>query len=275
MSERHRDRRDVAIVIGCGDIGSAIASVLHGAGYAVVLSDHVDPPWSRRGMAFTNAWYIGNAELEGEAACFCASVRTISTLLAQRLIAATTWSWAGIAEALAPSLIVDARMQADRSQTVLLGSSSVTVGVGAGFLPGVQVDLVVDADDDERPEVEERLIVRADRPGRFMTSHRIGAPVRAGEVIGHLGAQPLFAPADGVLRGLSARGARIHAGAQVIEVDPRGDPVSCFGLGQQQRRVATNVVDALVRPATRRSGLVTSASPEVNEPPLTFTAGSD
>lgn len=266
MSERRRDRREVAIVIGCADIGSAIAHALHGAGFAVVLTDHVDPPWSRRGMAFTNAWYIGNAELEGEAACFCASVRTISTLLAQRLIAATTWSWAGITEALAPALIVDARMQAALSPAVLVGSASVTVGVGAGFLPGVQVDLVVDVDENELPHVDERLIARADRPGWFMTSHRIGARVRAGEVVGHLGAQPLVAPADGVLRGLSARGARIHAGAQVIEVDPRGDAASCFGLGQRQRRIASNVIDALAAPVTRRSGLVTGGVTRIVEP---------
>jgi hypothetical protein len=255
------DHREVAIVVGCGDIGSAIAHALHTAGFAVVLTDQVDPPWSRRGMSFTNAWYIGNAELEGAVACFCASVRTIATLLAQRLIAATTWSWAGIAEALTPALVVDARMQADRSPAVLLGSAGETVGVGAGFLPGVHVDLVIDAYDTEPPDADERLIARADAPGWFMTSHRIGARVRAGEVVGHLGRQPLVAPAEGVLRGLAARGARVHPGMEVIEVDPRGDPASCFGLGQRQRLIAANVVKALVAREGGCPGFVTNTSP--------------
>ena len=139
-------------------------------------------------------------------------MRTVATLLAQRLIAATTWSWTGIAEALSPALVVDARMQVDRSPAVLIGSAMVTVGVGAGFLPGVHVDLVVDGDDDEPPDVDPRLIVRADGPGWFMTSCRIGARVRAGEIVGHVGRQPFVAPADGVLRGVSARGARVHPG---------------------------------------------------------------
>jgi len=255
-----RDPREVAIVIGCGDIGSAIAHALHTAGFAVVLTDHVDPPWSRRGMTFTNAWYVGNAEVEGAAACFCASVRTIATLLAQRLIAATTWSWAGIAEALPPTLVVDARMQTDRSPAVLLGSAVVTVGVGTGFLPGVHVDLVIDAHDTEPPDVDERLIVRADGPGWFMTSHRIGARVHAGEVVDHLGRQPIVAPADGVFRGLAARGARVHPGVVVIEVDPRGDSASCFGLGQRQRRIAANLMNALAAHAARCPTFVTSAS---------------
>ncbi len=257
------DRRNVALVLGCGDVGSAIAHALHAAGYAVVLADHVDPAWSRRGMAFTDAWYFGNAELDGAVACFCASVRTIATLLAQRMIAATAWSWAGIAEALNPIVIVDARMRGDRSAAMLLGSATATVGVGPGFLPGVHVDLVVDGGDDELPAVDERLIARADRPGWFMTSLRIGADVRAGQVVGHLDRQPFFAPADGVLRGLSARGARVHPGVELIEIEPAGDSASCFGVGRRQRLIATRVVSVLATRLAPCSDVAATGAPEL------------
>ena len=257
---RHRDHRHAAIVIGCGDVGSAIAHALHVAGYAVVLTDHVDPPWARRGMGFTDAWYIGHAELDSAVACFCASVRTVATLLAQRLIAATTWSWAGIAQALSPAVVVDARMQADRSPSVLIGGATLTIGVGAGFLPGVHVDLVVDGDADAPPDVDPRLIVRADGPGWFMTSCRVGARVRAGETVGHVGRRPFIVPADGVLRGVSARGARVHPGVVVIEVDPGGDPASCFGLGERQRRTAARVVYALEAHGARAAGFAAGPS---------------
>ena len=84
--------RSAAIVLGCGEVGSAVALALHQAGLAVVLVDEADPAWHRRGMAFTNAWYVGTAELEGEGACFCASLKSIPSVLARRMIAATTWS---------------------------------------------------------------------------------------------------------------------------------------------------------------------------------------
>ena len=104
--------RPVIVVLGAGDVGSAVALLLHRAGTAVVLCDEVDPAWPRRGMAFTDAWYLGSAELDGEAALFCASVKSIPAVLDQhRLIAATTWSWRGVAEALGAVALVDARMR--------------------------------------------------------------------------------------------------------------------------------------------------------------------
>ena len=75
------DARPVAIVLGCDEIGSAVAHRLHCDGFAVVLIDGVDPPWPRRGMAFTDAWYAGVAELSGVSAVFCASVRSIPAVL--------------------------------------------------------------------------------------------------------------------------------------------------------------------------------------------------
>jgi len=97
--------RPVAVVIGCDDIGSAIAWTLHCAGLAVALVDAADPPWPRRGMSYTDAWYVGGATLEQVDACFCTSVRSVPTVLARGdMIAATTWSWEGVVTALhAPS----------------------------------------------------------------------------------------------------------------------------------------------------------------------------
>ena len=103
--------RPLAIVVGATDVGSAAAIALHRAGYAVVLCEDVDPTWPRRGMAFTNAWYVGSAEVDGVAAVFCSSVRSIPTVLSRgELIAATTWSWsAWLSRSLPPPSCTPAR----------------------------------------------------------------------------------------------------------------------------------------------------------------------
>lgn len=41
-------------------------------------------------------------------------------------------------------------------------------------------------------------------------------------------------------------GVMVRQGAKVLEVDPRGDPALCFGLGERPRRVAEAVRGVLL-----------------------------
>jgi len=263
--------RPAAIVVGCGDVGSAVAHTLHNAGCAVVLVDHADPPWTRRGMAYTDAWYVGTAKLVHVDACFCASVRSIPFVLDRRdMIAATTWSWQGIAAALRPIAIIDARIvkrQAPASLKTNDGAAPLTIGLGPGFVAGVHVDIAIETawGDDlgaviesggTKPfEGEPRRVGGAGREryvyaamaGRFESDRRIGDRVALGEDIATLGGDAVTAPLAGVLRGLSARGARVGAGQKIVEVDPRGEASLCFGLGERPLRIAAGVVEALAR----------------------------
>jgi xanthine dehydrogenase accessory factor len=261
--------RPVVVVLGCGDVGSAVAHALHRAGCATVLIDDADPAWPRRGMAYVDAWYLGNVELAGVTACFCASVRSVPVVLERgEMIAATTWSWRGVAAALAPIALVDARV-AKRSTPARLKphapSPLLTIGLGPGYRVGEHVDVAIETAWGARlgSVVEEggtlafsgdpRVVGGAGRErfvyapvgGRFNTACKIGDRVSAGERIAALGGVAIAAPLAGVLRGLSARGARIVPGQKVVEVDPRGDPALCFGLGERPRRIAAGVVEAL------------------------------
>ncbi len=259
-------RRHVAIVIGSGEIGSAIAVVLHRGGLAVVICDDVDPSWARRGMAFTNAWYVGNAELDGEAAVFCSSVKSIPAVVQrERLIAATTWSWRGIAAALPARAIVDCRLRRNGAggPKARAPDGVLTIGIGEGFVAGDDVDLAVaagldgpqgaivtadsaGANADASPlDGARKCSLFASGAGRFATSRRIGDRVAEGEVVGALATVAVRAPISGVLRGLSARGARIAPGDLIVEVDPRGDPVLCFGLDGRALALARDVESAL------------------------------
>src|SRR5580765_6370306 len=136
--------RPGAIVLGCGETGSAVALALHVEGFAVVVVDEADPAWHRRGMAFTDAWYVGNAELEGEGACFCASLRSIPSVLSRRMIAATTWSWPGVTAALAPQVLVDTRRRKRRGSEILLDRVPLTIGIGEDFVEGENVHVAIE-----------------------------------------------------------------------------------------------------------------------------------
>ena len=265
------DARPVAIVVGADDVGSAVAVALHRAGFATVICDDIDPPWARRGMSFTNAWYFGNAELDGEAAVFCASAKSIAPVLrCDRLIAATSWSWHGIAPALRPVAIVQSASTRRREGGAFKSrapDNAVTIGIGRGYVPGVDVDVVIPVDppgstgaiivgqattfEAGTPELAgafDRVpLVYAPKAGRFATNRRIGDLVRRREVVGAIGDVDVLAPADGALRGLSSRGAAVFEGALVVEVDPRGDPALCFSVDERADRIAQRVVGALAQ----------------------------
>jgi hypothetical protein len=56
--------RGPVLVRGVGDVGSTIAVVLFRAGYAVALHDETAPATPRRGMAFADAFFDGQAILD-------------------------------------------------------------------------------------------------------------------------------------------------------------------------------------------------------------------
>lgn len=263
--------RPVAIVVGADDAGSAAAVALHRAGFATVICDDIDPPWARRGMSFTNAWYFGNAELDGEAAICCSNVKSISPVLRRdSLIAATSWSWHGIALALKPVAIVQSKSTRRREGSAFKARApegAVTIGIGGGYVGADDVHVVVASDDEGAAgaigagqaagfgigtgtlvgTADRGQIVCAPKGGRFATNRRIGDHVRQGQIVGAIGGSYVAAPIDGVLRGLSARGAAVFEGAIIVEVDPRGDPALCFGIEEHAWRIARSVVSALAQ----------------------------
>lgn len=221
--------RDIALVIGAAELGSAVAVRLHESGYAVVLCDEVDPLGIRRGMSFVDAWYIGTASVENVRATFCGSIRSIPTVLANpRTIAATTWSWRGVAGQLAPSLVVDARQETNAALHLrAVADGALTVGIGSTHVAGRSADVTVALPPHGTAEPE-LSVVHATTGGRFHTARHIGDTVSAGDAIGGVGAKAIVAPVAGVLRGLAARGSHVAGGAIVVEIDRRNDPVRCF-----------------------------------------------
>jgi xanthine dehydrogenase accessory factor len=223
-----RVSRPTVVVQGCDDEGSAVARELHRAGYAVVLVDDADPPWCRRGMSYVDAWYLGGATLAGVDACFASSVRSIPAVLARGdMIAATTWSSGGVAAALDVIAVVTTRCP-PRSPNAPDGVVTV-LATGGG--------------DAARPRA------LAPRAGRFSTRCEIAEHVGAGDLLGEVAGDPIVAPASGVLRGLSARGARVVTGQCVVEIDTGGEAQRCFGIAECARLVAQRTV-ADVRRAT-------------------------
>lgn len=258
-TKRHHGRRSI-IVVGCDDVGSAIACILHRAGAAVVVVDGADPPWSRRGMSYTDAWYVGGATLDGVDACFCGSVKSISPVLDRGdMVAATTWSWQGVAAVVCPAAVIETRqgrvaLPAQCRPATL--ENVLAIGVRATHVGGWPADVVI-ADGFTRSDgargdgrIADTALSRIEAPhgGRFRTRHEIAERVDAGDVIGELGGFAVVARVTGVLRALAARGARVAPGDMLAEVDGRNEPSNCFGITAEARAIAHRVAAAVRRP---------------------------
>ncbi|CUA93702.1 hypothetical protein [Thiomonas bhubaneswarensis] len=271
---RHVKPAGLAVaVLGAGDVGSAVAHALFGHGIPVLLVESAQPTAPRRGMCWVDAVFDGSAKLLGVRA-----VRVFQPHEAMGAFVHRRW----IALAVEPelpqwltqldiTLVVDARLRKHaESQPDLRALASLSVGIGPGYVAGYNADVVVESAwgealgqviysgpasalaGESRPilGVGRERLVYAPQAGQFLSHLRIGDAVRAGERVGVLQVSQgewleLRAPIDGVLRGLTRPGVQVPPRAKLIEVDPRGDPALCRGLGERPMRIAQGVMQAV------------------------------
>ncbi len=254
------------LVRGSGDIGSAIALRLRTLGHQVVLHDSPKPPHSRRGMAFTDAFFEGSSTLDGTLAKRATGVESLGKMLAcGGALPVCDAPFAEVLAAVAPDVLVDARMHKHDEPEAIRGLAPLAIGVGPGFVAGGNADVVIetawgeslgrvvrsggasDYSGEPRPlggHGRERYVY-APSAGRFATGRAIGDRVDAGEVVAHVGQAAVLAPLTGILRGLTHDGAQVASGTKVLEVDARGDPARAFGVGERPGRIAAGVLEAV------------------------------
>ncbi len=271
-------RKQVAcvVVLGAGDVGSAVAHVLFRQGYAVLLVEEEQPTSPRRGMCWVDAVFDGIAVLDHLSAVRVfypadAAVAFASCIWLPLVVAPDLPLWL---RQLGAQILVDARLRkhaaAQPDLRAMCGGATTAVGIGPGYTVGYNADVVIEsAWGDELGRVRhvgsarplageprpilgagrERLVY-AQQDGVFETSLQIAQSVEAGEVIGHVHTPegenlPLPAPLRGVLRGLTRSGVQVRRKTKLVEVDPRGDPALCFGLGERPLRIAHGVLHAV------------------------------
>jgi xanthine dehydrogenase accessory factor len=253
------------LVLGGGDIASAVAHRLHGEGLQVLLVDRAGSPHARRGMAFTDALYDGEVTLDGVTARLQADVAGVLACWKQRdAIPMVTLAENLLTAAIQFDGVVDATMRRRQSLPDLRPMAPLTVGLGPGYVPDLNCHVAIEtqwgadmgrvlrdraaAERGGGPRAldgvtRERFVI-APEAGTWRTQAQLGQSVQVGDALGELGAHVLRAPIAGHVRGLSRDGVQLMAGQRVIEVDPRREP-QIFGLGERPLAVARGVAAAL------------------------------
>lgn len=257
--------RPTILVLGCGDVGSAVAHQLYRAGARVLLCDFAQPAHARRGMSFIDALFEGAASLEGVVARHVTTLQAVRDLWdAGDAIPIVALPEHDVALAIHFDVVVDATMRRSAVAVDRRRLAAMAIGLGPGFAPGLNCDVAIETQwgDALGAVLRDRgtaplsggppllggagreRFVSAKTAGPWRTRAAIGDAVAAGDVVGTVDGVPLHAPLEGRLRGLTHDGASVVAGDSVIEVDPRTPP-QVFGLGTRPLAVARGVCEAL------------------------------
>ncbi len=260
------DNRPIALVRGVSDVGSALSWKLFHAGFIVINHENRQPRTIRRKMAFCDALWTGEAELDGVKAVRVERLDDVLDLARLRKeIALYAGPLDGLIKSIKPDLIVDARIQKFANVETLKGQAMLTIAVGPSFVAGLHVDRVIEScwGDElgkvisegsaiEPVPVPPRLngigwerFVRSDRAGRFETDLSIGAYVEKGSIIGSLDGVNVLAGISGYMRGLLHPGLSVLKGEKLCEIDPRDNEAHFIGLAERPAAIADGVLRAI------------------------------
>jgi xanthine dehydrogenase accessory factor len=265
------------LIRGGGELASAAARLLFLAGFPVAVLEREAPLAVRRRVCFAEAVFSATAAVEETAGRLVPRSGIRAAWQAGGFVpVAIDPDGASLAE-LEPEAVVDGRM-AKRALDTQIDQAAIVVGLGPGFMAGVNVHAVVETQrgaslgrviwrGPAEPDTSvpspvgghaESRVLRAPRGGVFRGRCRIGDLVRTGEPVGEVDATPVSAPIAGLLRGLLADGVQVRAGMKVGDVDPRGRQVDPSLLSDKGRAVAAGVLEAIL---LGRMGLAASARP--------------
>jgi xanthine dehydrogenase accessory factor len=265
--------RPIIVVRGGGDLATGVAVRLHRTGFDIVVLEIQQPLAVRRSVAFAEAVYSGEIEVEGVRGVSLADAAQISQLHAQGIVPVMVDPDANLIESMQMSALVDGRMRKAPPE-INFASHLFTIGLGPGFTVGVNCQAVIETNrghdmgrviwqgsaqaDTKIPEPvaghDVDRVLRAPTSGLLERGLEIGARVRAGAEIVRIGGVPVEAPFDGVLRGLVHDGLHVDEAMKIGDLDPRGEPSFCFSISDKALAVGGGVLEALIsQPRIRRA----------------------
>ena len=259
------DKKKTVVIRGGGDLASGTAYLLHKSGYRVLVLETKKPACIRRQVAFCQAVYDGECEVEGVHAKLVQSQEEAEKIwnrgeipvLVDEACNCLSWSM--------PLVVVDAIL-AKRNLGTKKDMAPLTIGLGPGFTAGDDVDVVIETmrgdslgqiydigsaiPDTGIPGMiagygKERVI-HAPCDGQIVYSKKIGEMVKKGEVIAKIGGTDIFASITGILRGAIHEDVPIKKGLKIMDIDPRADDAGrCFLISDKAKTIGESVKKAI------------------------------
>ncbi len=257
-------------VRGGGDIATGTIHKLYQSGYPVLILEIENPSAIRRQVAFSEAVYDGECEIEGLTCVRVQNFEEAKKRVREGKIPLLVDENCDILREIKPWALVDAIL-AKRNLGTSKKMAKKTVGLGPGFVAGEDVDIVIEtmrghnlgriirsgaaAKNTGVPGMiagfgKERVL-HAEHAGKLYGKAKIGDIVEKNQVIAVIrdGEQEFEVKASlsGLLRGLIRDGYFVTEGFKIADIDPRkSEYENCFTISDKARCIAGSVLEALL-----------------------------
>lgn len=260
------------LIFGAGELASGVAHKLARSHLRVCLTETPEPLAVIRGVAFSEALYDGEKEVEGLIAKKVGSLQEAWQAWKENKLPLFIDPEGRINKELHPQVLVDARM-AKRNLGLSIKDAPLVIGLGPGLHAGKDAHVVVETihtDDAGRliyqgvatadtgiPTVRGGYsyarLLRAPEEGPMVLRKNIGDILSQGDLVAFINLKPIQAECAGVLRGLLRNGQKVKKGTKVGEIDPLARPEDCYKIRGHPRVIAGGVLEAILNHYNRKS----------------------
>lgn len=257
--------RLIILIKGGGEVASAVAHKLFRAHFRVLMTEIPHPIAVSRGVAFCEAVYDGEKQVEGVTAKLVSSAKDIPPTWAENKLPVIVDPQTSVRNILHPDIMVDAIM-AKKNLGTSISDAPLVIGLGPGFRVGKDVHMIIETNNSESlgkvilsGEAEpntgvalsiggfaEERVLHAPAKGLFHSVKQIGDLVSAGDTVAWVNSHPVKAQIGGVVRALLRDGIEVDKKTKLGEVDPSGDKQACYSIRPRMRAIAGGVLEAIL-----------------------------
>ena len=272
-----RNKDDIVIVRGGGDIASGAIQKLYRSGFKVLVLETETPSAIRRKVAFCEAVYEKEIEIEGIKARLVANDEEIQDCWDSDILPVMIDSRGKVIERLKPLAVVDGIL-AKQNFGTKRSMAPITVALGPGFSAPEDVDIVIETMRGhnlgriiEEGRASENTgvpgiiagfgierVIYSDYSGVITNIEKIGNVVEKGDVIAVVGDNEIYASISGVLRGIIRDGYKVKKGLKIADIDPRiSEKDNCFTISDKARNIGGAVLESILY-LKKKKGIVTT-----------------
>lgn len=253
------------LIKGAGDLATGIAWRLHRAGFKVIMTEIAQPLTVRLTVAYSNAVYHDEVEIEGIKGKLVNSYLQAKEVLAQDKIAVIIDEQAQIKQEFKPDVIIDAIM-AKRNLNTTINEAPVVIAIGPGFVAGKDCHYVVETKRGhflgkvieagsaiENTGIPGNIggytterIIRANGEGIFKSVAKIGDFVETGDIVAYVDKRPVKALISGIVRGMLHDNILVTDKMKCGDIDPRAEKSHCFSISDKSRAIGGGALEAVL-----------------------------